>query len=235
MIKINKPKDIPSFLTDNKAQTEFDKNISEKDYKGKNDIYQKIKSELKEIYHKKCAYCETDISASAYFHIEHYRPKKQYYWLAYSWDNLLLSCPKCNLNKGEKFEINNDKIKYKGQSLSNLHDKTHDFDKIEDPLLINPEQISENELKEQFTFNTDASIFPKKERMKYTVDTCELNRDELKNKRLKIINNLNYRFVRHKDKKETLKIIKSELKNSIKSNEEYIAWREFLLKYISQI
>ena len=40
------------------------------------------------IYNSKCAFCEQKVEE---LHIEHFRPKKIYYWLTYSWDNLLLS------------------------------------------------------------------------------------------------------------------------------------------------
>ncbi|HEV7506748.1 MAG TPA: hypothetical protein VGS07_17785 [Thermoanaerobaculia bacterium] len=57
----------------------------------------------------KCCYCEVKFGASSPGDIEHYRPKKcvrqdmsseeerpGYYWLAYSWSNLLVACEKCN-------------------------------------------------------------------------------------------------------------------------------------------
>ena len=233
MIKINKA-GLPLVLNNDKAKEEFSKNIKAKKYVGK-DIYKKVKVDLERLYKKKCAYCETNITAGAYNHIEHYRPKKEYYWLAYSWDNLLLSCPKCNLYKGSKFEINKKRVKYDGQTLEKLHNKTFDFDKFENPKLINPEQVSEDELNKQLTFNLKGEIKPMSERMNYTVETCKLNRNELKIKRKKVLNNFNIQFELHKDKKEALKIIKTQIENSIEKNGEYIAWKDFLLKYINKI
>ncbi len=70
---------------------------------------QDVKNALKTLQHEKCAYCEGDFLAFCYGDIEHYRPKGYsqqriggatirpgYYWLAYDWDNLLLSCELCN-------------------------------------------------------------------------------------------------------------------------------------------
>ena len=64
-----------------------------------------VKRRLEQLFHGKCAYCETYYSASAPVDIEHYRPKGAvsedpahpgYWWLAMSWDNLLPSCIDCN-------------------------------------------------------------------------------------------------------------------------------------------
>src|ERR1700754_580527 len=41
-----------------------------------------IKAILEKIYHGKCAFCEQKVEQK---HVEHYRPKKTYYWLAFSW------------------------------------------------------------------------------------------------------------------------------------------------------
>ena len=64
-----------------------------------------VKRRLEELFHGKCAYCETYYSASAPVDVEHYRPKGAvseddkhpgYWWLAMAWDNLLPSCIDCN-------------------------------------------------------------------------------------------------------------------------------------------
>lgn len=68
-----------------------------------------IKEALIEMFHGKCAYCESDITHIDYGHIEHFKPKgtPAYYELAVEWDNLLLACGRCNgaENKGTKFPI----------------------------------------------------------------------------------------------------------------------------------
>ena len=71
----------------------------------------KIKSKWKETKpqltaesHGKCAYCETSFVAVAFGDVEHYRPKSVYWWLAYVYDNYLVSCAICNQSfKGNKF------------------------------------------------------------------------------------------------------------------------------------
>ncbi|HSS76397.1 MAG TPA: hypothetical protein VLV54_06590 [Thermoanaerobaculia bacterium] len=84
---------------------------------------------LENVFHGKCAYCETPKNRSQ-FHAEHFRPKGRvtyrtggrktlkrgtckdasgqtiehpgYFWLAYHWWNLLPSCPLCNAVEGKK-------------------------------------------------------------------------------------------------------------------------------------
>ena len=54
---------------------------------------------------EKCAYCETKYLKNSDNWLEHYRPKSQYYWLAYEWSNLIPTCTKCNRIKKAKFPI----------------------------------------------------------------------------------------------------------------------------------
>jgi len=74
-----------------------------------------VKSALRAIQYDKCCFCEAKIGHISYGDIEHYRPKKGwiqenealnspgYYWLAYDWDNLLLSCQICNQRHKKNF------------------------------------------------------------------------------------------------------------------------------------
>jgi len=70
-------------------------------------VYKKdeVKKRLDQLFHGKCAYCETFYASSAPVDIEHYRPKgavegepdhNGYWWLAMDWENLLPSCIDCN-------------------------------------------------------------------------------------------------------------------------------------------
>jgi hypothetical protein len=61
---------------------------------------------LDDLFHQKCAYCESSYRAVDARDVEHYRPKggvteargghPGYWWLAAAWRNLLPSCPGCN-------------------------------------------------------------------------------------------------------------------------------------------
>ena len=71
------------------------------------DGYKIIGDELWAAQYNKCCYCEQRI-AKDYNDVEHYRPKAEadrkpgcvlthgYWWLAFTWENLLFSCPSCN-------------------------------------------------------------------------------------------------------------------------------------------
>ena len=69
------------------------------------------KKQLHKESSNKCAYCEAPTTMIAYGDVEHYRPKSQYWWLAYCYDNYLASCTLCNQKyKKAKFSILNQKI-----------------------------------------------------------------------------------------------------------------------------
>lgn len=66
-----------------------------------------IKHSLSDLFHGKCAYCESNYEGNQPVDIEHYRPKSEillengdrligYWWLAADWENLLPSCIDCN-------------------------------------------------------------------------------------------------------------------------------------------
>ncbi len=69
-----------------------------------------VKIALEELFHRKCAYCETPLS-EVDWQVEHFRPKGRvaersdhpgYYWLAYEWTNLYPSCAPCNQSREDK-------------------------------------------------------------------------------------------------------------------------------------
>ncbi|AVO59612.1 HNH endonuclease family protein [Pseudomonas chlororaphis] len=69
-----------------------------------------VKKQLHELFHGKCAYCESFYYGSAPVDIEHYRPKGRvyeepdhpgYWWIAMDWENLLPSCIHCNRRSGQ--------------------------------------------------------------------------------------------------------------------------------------
>ena len=67
--------------------------------------HKQIKETLGLMFSDKCAYCESVINVVTSGHIEHFRPKSRFTFLTFEWNNLLLSCPKCNdkAYKGVKF------------------------------------------------------------------------------------------------------------------------------------
>lgn len=58
--------------------------------------------------HQKCAYCEKREEQAKHRDVEHYRPKVEYWWLAWTWENLLFACFACNRDyKKRQFPLSN--------------------------------------------------------------------------------------------------------------------------------
>jgi uncharacterized protein (TIGR02646 family) len=70
-----------------------------------------VRQTLWQSQHKKCCYCERQRDVARESDIEHFRPKAAvtdsnnagYWWLAYSWTNLLFSCRYCNQEHKKNF------------------------------------------------------------------------------------------------------------------------------------
>ncbi|MBX7080304.1 MAG: hypothetical protein K1X88_14000 [Nannocystaceae bacterium] len=58
--------------------------------------YDVAKPALAAMQHNKCCYCEKLEEQPIYRDVEHFRPKSRYWWLAWTWENLLFACPDCN-------------------------------------------------------------------------------------------------------------------------------------------
>ncbi len=96
----------------------------------KSSIYrhQEVLAALVESHHGKCCFCEQYVQEDG--DVEHFRPKAHYYWLAYEWSNLVLSCSPCNSrHKRNLFPLENE------ASRATCH--TDDLTR-EEPLFINP-------------------------------------------------------------------------------------------------
>lgn len=69
-------------------------------------FWKNAKQQLKKESFNKCAYCEADTAVVAHGDVEHYRPKSEYWWLAYTYDNYLYACQICNQTyKSDNFPI----------------------------------------------------------------------------------------------------------------------------------
>lgn len=58
-------------------------------------IYKDYAEDLWRSQHRKCCYCELAIRLKGH-DVEHYRPASRYWWLTYTWNNLLFACQNCN-------------------------------------------------------------------------------------------------------------------------------------------
>ena len=66
-------------------------------------IWGRAKAALAAMSHRKCAYCESPISAERSAAVEHFRPKALFPSLVYDWDNYLLGCGGCNGAKADRW------------------------------------------------------------------------------------------------------------------------------------
>lgn len=244
MTKVNKNfTDIPNILTSTPSRGSsreivFLNNISNANYVDEKNSYKtsSIQKKLTEIYHLKCAYCEKKLLDSPK-HIEHYRPKNIYYWLAYSWDNLLLSCGSCNSVKSDNFEIQNTRVSYDNETFNNIHNLGNNYDSRESPLIINPEK---DDILEDIKYDVQAKIDSDNVRVKHTIDeACNLNREELITLRLVLlndfINSFNKHFNNYLKERGGLSRFEPDIEIFIEkcnTTEEFFSFRYFILNNI---
>ena len=77
----------------------------------KSDRWKLAKEQLFFETRDKCAYCEAPTKSTYHGDVDHYRPKSIYWWLAYCYDNYLVSCRICNQSKADHFPIQNGKMR----------------------------------------------------------------------------------------------------------------------------
>lgn len=78
-----------------------------------------------------CAYCQCGLLREDRGDVEHFRPKSRYSWLAYNFDNFLLACRVCNIErKGNEFPLTEEGRRSRYDSRTSLD--------LEPRLLIDP-------------------------------------------------------------------------------------------------
>lgn len=146
-----------------------------------------IRESLEKIYNGKCAYCETKVEQ---YHVDHYRPKVIYYWLAYSWDNLIISCPKCNENKNDLFDIHGGQrasFRTKCIKLNDINKISARYDIYERPKLINVETFDPYP---HLIFDRFGKIFSTDSNVSHTIKQCKVDRKWLNDERKKILDDV---------------------------------------------
>ncbi len=234
--------EIPTIVFYKPRVDAFEKNKTAGKYCSSDNLYKpnQIKVALDLIYHRKCAYCEKSLK-DADRHVEHYRPKVPYFWLAFSWDNLLIACKKCNELKNNQFikHLEGQQLQYNNETLQTAQSQIQSYNLIEKPLIINPEQETEASLKTHFTFDLKtAEIVAISPQMKTTIEVCQLNRKELVELRedelVKLKNHLRQDLFTWKTQKEDLtKALSStfvKFKSEIHSEISFVAWRNFIIQ-----
>ena len=242
MIKIDKDVDnVPLSLDKPTTQKRRDELIDAGYYINQDKYHNRykgadVKQRLKTLYRGKCAFCEQCIEQ---FHVEHFRPKSIYYWLAYSWDNLLAVCPTCNQNKGNHFEVLRSRMSLDRDDLdiTRIHFLADEYQETEGNQFIHPEKEDVDTL---LIFGKDGSIVSNDPRMCYTIETCDLNRDNLKDQRKKLWDDTNdklkSRLLEHQSGDvEALTKIKGLLEDFAKDannlDKEFIAFRRYMTRH----
>jgi uncharacterized protein (TIGR02646 family) len=185
------PKNIPRL-----AKTTHEKRtalLNEKKYIDKDEYNNRYKTKdireaLIKIYNHKCAFCEQKMER---YDIEHYRPKKIYYWLAFSWDNLIVACPTCNGNKGINFELEEGRIQVTFDTteanIRAINNSSAAYDVSENPKMVNPEITDPLGY---ITFQKNGLIESGHNRFAYTIEKCQIDRKYLNDDRRKLLDDL---------------------------------------------
>ena len=145
-------------------------------------IWQSAHQVLREASYDKCAYCESQADYMGLADVDHYRPKHRaeglrkgeihpdhYWWLAYSWDNLVLCCQACNRAKRTRFPVVGSRL------------EPGDPSGAEQPLLLDPYGIDDPSL--HLWFEDDGTVRPISERGDVTIEVLALNRPDLVERR----------------------------------------------------
>ncbi|MGA0555738.1 hypothetical protein ACO2Q8_03735 [Larkinella sp. VNQ87] len=165
----------------------------------------RVRDKLNEYYYHKCAYCESYCKAE----IEHYRPKKTvkgstsgYYWLCYEWSNLVPSCHDCNTagGKGTQFPVAGIRVLAPAFGVDGKLDKSRSRASTaplidEKPYLLHPEidepihylGVAIDEKGEGLLLT---GLDGANQRGEQTIRICNLNRNDLKLRRLQILDSL---------------------------------------------
>lgn len=251
MKKIIKPTNVPESLNSNitnqrrdevieKGKFPNNRTIGEFSAKGVSTFSSRYKTKdiidaLQDIYNYKCAYCEQRIER---FDIEHYRPKSIYYWLTYSWDNLLYCCPACNQKKSNNFPVDKEKATFSKQDSKDFHNLRNKYDRLEQPLLINPEK---EDVSSQIKFGKNGEIIIDDNtnfRLETTVECMDLNRDYLLNSRKQIYDELRLsiteklyeiKYGNNEAKVELNYLLKNFIKCTNKSDIEFTTFRKYVI------
>jgi uncharacterized protein (TIGR02646 family) len=141
--------------------------------------HKEVISSLQDLFHQKCAYCESPIGDIQPVDVEHFRPRLRainldgkidpyhYFWLAYEWSNIFPACTECNRSKGSRFPVRGMRAPV-GSGLDGFLK--------EESLLLNPcEDMPEQHL----VFSPDGMVTSPTEKGRYSIEIFALNRSDL--------------------------------------------------------
>lgn len=135
-----------------------------------------VHAALRDLFHDKCAYCESPPGELQAPIVDHFRPPAgaldldgsyhpdHYWWLAYEWENLYLVCPDCSQMKGTRFPVAAERAapRLRGDEL------WAEQAKLIDPCTDDPET--------HLVYSVDGYVSSGTERGKVTIEVLALNR-----------------------------------------------------------
>jgi len=150
-------------------------------------LLKEVKVDLLNMCNNKCAYCESRVGVVSFGDVENFRPKAgargfnsdeyapmHYWWLAYEWDNLLISCQICNQKyKRDFFPVEDEKRRAKVGVKGN--DLITEGALLIDPCLDNPA--------EHIEFDENGYVRELTKKGKVTIEILGLNRTDLAERR----------------------------------------------------
>lgn len=114
--------------------------------------HSKVKRRLIKDQNGKCGFCESNILSISSGDVEHFRPKggyhqnkndeklskPGYYWLAYEWNNFILSCERCNrIHKKNYFPL----LRSENRCKNHNHHISQERSYFVNPLTENPKNL----------------------------------------------------------------------------------------------
>jgi uncharacterized protein (TIGR02646 family) len=188
-----------------------------------------VRKALEDLFHSKCAFCETNYSAVSPMDVENFRPKGgaigidgklsplHYWWLAYEWFNLYPACAECNRSKGSRFPVNGPRAAVQATETEVRKEKAL----LMDPCVDHPEF--------DFIFEPGGQVASNSLRGRKTIDTYNLNRSALVTKRGNHGRQLKAQWDRVTYLTKQKKVRETELKSEFKILREFLApQREFV-------
>ena len=165
--------------------------------------HKEVKKALEALFHDKCAYCETKLTAPSDWEVEHFRPKGRvaevddhpgYYWLAYTWDNLYASCQHCNQRRRDRPRWQDSReLDARGKADQfpliderNRAKSSRDDITAEGPILIDP---CRDDPEEYLGYDLTGEVFPlvSNPRGEVTIDVLHLSRRRLRVARREVV------------------------------------------------
>lgn len=179
--------------------------------------HKEVKDTLIALQDYKCCFCESKIGHISPGDVEHFRPKAGwvqgdesmnkpgYYWLAYDWDNLLLSCQICNQRHKRNFFPLLNPVKRALSHNTNIS--------IENPFFIHPVKDNPEDF---ITFKEEIPVAKNSNRRgDITINKLGLDRELLNERRREILNKIMVIYGLAKGIPETLPDLKTEARNAI--------------------